>query len=79
MYRQHYNRITFRDNKTEMVNVSKEYESILNEKLNNYKQTCRNKITNMRTKNPNGFWDYINSLDSKTNHDYLKLNFFALF
>ena len=34
----------------------------------------------MRTKNPKGYWDYINNLDSKTNHDDLKLNdFYAFF
>ena len=34
----------------------------------------------MRTKNPKAYWDYINSINSKTKHDDLKLNdFYAFF
>jgi len=46
-----------------MTHASKASKKIIRQNNVKYKRKCRNKVKNMRTKDPKGYWNYINSLN----------------
>ena len=57
-----------------MTHASKASKKIIRQNNVKYKRKCRNKVKNMRTKDPKGYWNYINSLNKKPSNKVADLN-----
>ena len=75
----HLARRMFKINRThqnhrELLTSSKTYKREINKSITNYKRMMRNKLRQMKQKSPKDFWNYVNSLNRKTNNSDIKLD-----
>jgi len=71
------------EHKNDMSTASKQYKTVIKQNLLKYKQRCKSKIADMRTRDPKCYWNYIHCINKKTTSNtadmYILFDFFQRF